>query len=43
MGAQDACAVGGKTGVVRGFRSIGKNCACAGGKNVARGNVLFGA
>ena len=26
----DTCAVGGKTGVVRGFRSIGKNCACAG-------------
>ena len=32
-----------KTGVARGFRSIGKNCACAGGKNVARDNVLFGA
>lgn len=28
----NASAVGGKTGVVRGFRSIGKNCACAGGK-----------
>ena len=30
----DTCAVGGKTGVVRGFRSIEKNCACAGEKRL---------
>ena len=28
--------MGEKTGVARGFRSIGKNCACAGGKRLPK-------